>query len=62
VAREALRVTQALAAEGRVDVTEVVAKEAALAEAGQGVARADLDLLRARLQLLALRGELPGTR
>jgi outer membrane protein TolC len=60
VAREALRVTQALAAEGRVDATEVAAKEGALAEAGQGVARAELDLLRARLQLLGLRGELPG--
>jgi len=62
VARETLRVAQSLAAEGRVDVTEVATKEAALAEAGQGVARADLDLLRARLQLLSLRGELPGPR
>ncbi len=58
LAEEDLRVTRALAGEGRVGDDEVDAKESALASALGDAAQADRDLLTARIDLLALRGEL----
>jgi outer membrane protein TolC len=59
MAGEALRVARALEAEGRVDVTEVAEREAALAEAGAESARADHEWRVARLDRLTLLGDLP---
>jgi len=60
LAAEALRISRALAAEGRIDVAEVAAREAELAAAGQGRAGADHEWRLARLERLALLGALPG--
>lgn len=58
LAAEDLRVTRALAAEGRTGEDEVDAKESALAAALEESAQAARDLLATRIDLLALRGEL----
>jgi outer membrane protein len=60
LAAEDLRVTRALLAEGRVGEDEVDAKQAALADAEEADVEARRDLLSVRIELLALRGELPG--
>jgi len=60
LAEEDLRITRALAVEGRVGDDEVDAKEAALAGAMEDAAQAERDFLNARIDLLALRGELLG--
>jgi outer membrane protein TolC len=59
VAREALRVVLARAAEGRGDAGEVENREIALADADEEEARSDVSWFAARVELLALRGDLP---
>jgi outer membrane protein TolC len=63
--REALDQARLLAGEGRGEPGAVEKESVALAGAEDGAARADFDLLSAKLRLLALRGELadlfPGT-
>ena len=59
VARESLRVAQALAAEGRGEPDEIDRREIASAQAQDDVARASQGLLAARAKLLELTGELP---
>jgi outer membrane protein TolC len=59
VAREALRVAQALAGEGREEPDEVDRREIALAQAEDDQTQASLGLLAARAKLLEVTGELP---
>src|SRR5262249_12158171 len=61
VAEEGLRVTQALADEGRADPAALDQRELALADAVDERLRADTALLQARVASLALRGELLST-
>src|SRR5262249_12989930 len=58
IAREDLRVAQAMAAEGRTGVPGGGKREVALADAQDDAARAEGALLEARALALALRGEL----
>ena len=58
VAEEDLRIAQALAAEGRADPDALDSRQAALADAREEEIKATASLLTARLQLLAVRGEL----
>jgi outer membrane protein TolC len=59
LSREELRVARALADEGRAEPTEIDKREIAVAEAEEESAGARQGLLAARLQLLALTGQLP---
>lgn len=59
LAAESLRVSQAMAAEGRGDANDVTLAEAALAEADQQMATAEMHLRTSRAALEVLRGELP---
>ena len=61
VAREELRVTRALADEGRAEPDAVELKEIALGEAEEEEASAAQGILAARVRLLELTGTLPGT-
>lgn len=58
VAEEDLRLGRALAAEHRLDPADLEARQMALADARDEVGRAQLDLVAARVALLALRGDL----
>jgi outer membrane protein TolC len=58
IAREDLRVAQAMTAEGRTGLPDVDRREVALADAQDDAARAEGALLEARALELALRGEL----
>lgn len=58
VAMEDLRISQALAAEGRAQPDDLDARTAALAEAGEEEVKATAAILNARVQLLAVRGDL----
>jgi outer membrane protein len=58
VAEEDLRITGALAAEGRAGADDQDSREAALADAREEEVKATAALLTARVQLLAARGEL----
>jgi outer membrane protein TolC len=60
VAREALRVAQALFIEGRGEPDDLDLRAIAAAQAGDDRAQASLGFLAARAKLLELRGELPG--
>jgi outer membrane protein len=60
LAEESLRVTRALAAEGRVDTADVAAAEAQLAEARRATAGAEHEWRLARLARLVLLGAIPG--
>jgi outer membrane protein TolC len=60
VAEEARRVAGALAAEGRAAPEEIEAREAELADAEEEAARSSAALAAARIEILALRGDLPG--
>jgi outer membrane protein TolC len=60
VGAEALKMENALAAEGRAGADEVAAREADLADAEEESVRAVASLAEARAALLALRGDLPG--
>ena len=60
VAREALRVAQALAGEGRGEPDELERGEIAAAQAQDDLTQASQGLLAARAKLLELTGELPG--
>lgn len=62
LAAESLRVSQAMANEGRGEPNDVTLAEAALAEADEEVATAELHLRTARARLAVLRGELPETK
>lgn len=62
LAAETLRVSQAMAAEGRGEPNDVTDAEASLAEADEEVATAQLHLRTARARLAVLRGELPETK
>ncbi len=62
LAAESLRVSQAMAAEGRGEPNDVTLAEASLAEADAEVATAELHLRTARARLAVLRGELPETK
>jgi outer membrane protein TolC len=59
VGTEALKMVNALAAEGRADAEDVAAREADLADAEEESVRAVASLAEARAALLALRGDLP---
>jgi|SRR5581483_1210007 len=59
LASETLRVAEATAKEGRGEANDVTLAEAALAEADQEVASAELHLRVARVRLAVVRGELP---
>jgi outer membrane protein TolC len=61
VAEEGLRVTRALADEGRADPAALDQRELALADAVDERLRAEASLLQARVASLALRGELLST-
>jgi outer membrane protein TolC len=58
VAEEDLRIAEALAAEGRANPDDLDGKQAALADARDEEIKATASLLTARVQLLAVRGEL----
>lgn len=58
VALEDLRISQALAAEGRAQPDDLDARTAALTDAGEEEVKATAAILNARVQLLALRGDL----
>ena len=58
VAREEARVARALSEEGKLGIIEADSRDAALADAEEAAARAESALLLARLDLLALRGDL----
>ncbi|HEY6323474.1 MAG TPA: TolC family protein [Thermoanaerobaculia bacterium] len=60
VAEEDLRIAEALAAEGRADPDALDSRQAALADAREEEIKATASLLTARVQLLAVRGELLG--
>jgi outer membrane protein TolC len=58
VAEEDLRIAEALAAEGRAEPDALDSRQAALADAREEEIKATASLLTARVQLLAVRGEL----
>jgi outer membrane protein TolC len=58
VAEEDLRIAEALAAEGRAEPDAIDSRQAALADAREEEIKATASLLTARVQLLAVRGEL----
>jgi outer membrane protein len=58
VAEEDLRIAEALAAEGRAEPDALDSRQAALADAREEEVKATAALLNARVQLLAVRGEL----
>jgi outer membrane protein TolC len=58
VAEEDLRISEALAAEGRANPDDLDSRQAALADAREEEIKATASLLAARVQLLAVRGEL----
>jgi outer membrane protein len=58
VAEEDLRIAEALAAEGRAEADALDSRQAALADAREEEIKATASLLTARVQLLAVRGEL----
>jgi outer membrane protein len=60
VAEEDLRIAEALAAEGRAEPDAIDSRQAALADAREEEIKATASLLNARVQLLAVRGELLG--
>ncbi len=60
LAADALRLSRALEAEGRIDAVDVAAREAELAAASQARAKADHEWRLARFERLALLGALPG--
>jgi len=60
VAEEDLRIAEALAAEGRAEPDALDSRQAALADAREEEIKATASLLNARVQLLAVRGELLG--
>ncbi|HYL05601.1 MAG TPA: TolC family protein [Thermoanaerobaculia bacterium] len=60
VAEEDLRIAEALAAEGRANPDDLDSRQAALADAREDEIKATASLLNARVQLLAVRGELLG--
>ncbi|HVR08354.1 MAG TPA: TolC family protein, partial [Thermoanaerobaculia bacterium] len=60
VAEEDLRIAEALAAEGRANPDDLDSRQAALADARDEEIKATASLVNARVQLLAVRGELPG--
>jgi outer membrane protein len=60
VAEEELRIAEALAAEGRAEPDALDSRQAALADAREEEIKATASLLTARVQLLAVRGELLG--
>ncbi len=59
LASETLRVSQAMAKEGRGEANDVTLAEATVAEADEEVATGDMHLRAARARLAVLRGELP---
>ncbi len=59
LAAETRRVSEAMAREGRGEANDVPLAEAALADADEQVATANLHLAMARARILVLRGELP---
>jgi outer membrane protein len=61
VAEEDLRIAEALAAEGRANPDDLDSRQAALADAREEEIKATASLLEARVQLLAVRGELLGS-
>jgi len=58
VAEEDLRIAEALAAEGRADPDALDSRQAALADAREDEIKSTASVLNARVQLLAVRGEL----
>lgn len=60
VAEEDLRIAEALAAEGRAEPDALDSRQAALADAREEEVKATASVLTARVQLLAVRGELLG--
>jgi len=60
LAEESLRITRALAAEGRAEPEVIEGRESDRADAEEETAKATAGLAVARANLLALRGELPG--
>ncbi|HEY6930106.1 MAG TPA: TolC family protein, partial [Thermoanaerobaculia bacterium] len=60
IAREDLRVIQALADEGRAEPAEIDRRQIAVSDAGDDLALAEQGLLAARVKLLAMTGRLPG--
>jgi len=61
VAEEDLRIAEALAAEGRADPDALDSRQAALADAREDEIKSTASVLNARVQLLAVRGELLGS-